>query len=357
MASFAFIGDSHLGYRHRSKLQRLRDFARSFEEAVDKAMRLKPDAVVFTGDLIHHPRPDPVSLRTVLRTLLGVARTTPAVVCIGNHEIEGHLGTTYSPIYGDIHENIHVLTSENPHKVLHIRGRDYGFHGFEYTRSREAAQQKLKAVSAEADSQTNILCLHQAVEKYLSPFEISLSSLRQAAQYYDLIVFGHVHKHQRIREVSDVAPAYYCGSTERTSFNEAGNVNGFMHFEDDDFRSPRYVKVDSQPMAYVREEFYGVPQELNRRIEHILRTHREPLLKVDISCDLDGDFLDVRRDWPADERTILDVNVSQKPQETEIHMERASLTEDSILEYFDKTGNSDAELRDLCVELFRRYAG
>jgi DNA repair exonuclease SbcCD nuclease subunit len=357
VASFAFIGDCHLGYRHRSKLQRLRDYAKAFEDAVDKALQLNPDAVVFLGDLVHHSKPDPVSLRTVLRKLISVAEMCPVVVCIGNHEIEGHLGTTYSQIYGDVHESIHVLSSENPHVKLNLRGRTYRFHGFEYTRSREMAEGNLRKVTSEVDADVNILCIHQAVEKYLSPHEISLAVLREVAPKYDLIVSGHVHKHQPIREVFDVTPAYYCGSTERISFNEAGNPSGFMFFEGD-LRNPKYVGVSSAPMAYVRKDFSGTPAELNRMVEETIKKNHAALLKVDITAVLEGDVMDVRRDWSAleDGRTILEVTVTPKEGETAIQLERLVLSEELITEYFQKSGNTNKELEGLCIDLFRRHA-
>jgi len=357
MACIAFIGDCHLGFRHRNKLQRLRDFAKAFEEAVEKAVALNPDVVVFLGDLVHHPKPDPVSLRTCLKRIMAVAKSRHVVMCIGNHEIEGHLGTTYSPLFGDVHPSIHVLTSENPSVKIGVGGRTYGFFGFEYTRARESAEEKLRKTARGADADVNILCLHQAFEKYLSPHEVSLSCLREVAPSFDLIVSGHVHRHQAIREVSDVTPAFYCGSTERISFNEAGNRNGFLVFTDDRWADPRFVEVNSATMAYVREEFKGIPDELNRRLEEIVKGSEAKLLKVDVIADLSGDYMDVRRDWTAYEagRTVLDVSVVPKFAGEDIRLERVELSEDLIREYFQKTGNTSKELENLCVELYRRY--
>ncbi len=356
MVSLAFIGDCHLGYRHRFRTQRLRDYVKSFEEAVRKALNMDPDAVVFTGDLVHHSRPDPVSMRTVLKKLIEVAESCPVIVCIGNHEIEGHLGTTYTPLYSDVHENIHVLSSESPHTVLKIGRKNIGFHGFEYTRSRERAEDMLRSVSANLEGDVNILCIHQAVERYLNPHEISLSALREVAPSYDLIVSGHVHRHQPIGEVSDVTPAFYCGSTERISFNEAGNRTGFMFF-DGDFTSPKYVKVNSADMACVKEDFRGTPEELNKRLREVIESNQAPLLKVEVSADLQGDLMDVRRDWSSFEegRTILEVNVVPSSEEADITLERTELNEDLIREYFERTGNSNQELVNLCIELYNKY--
>ncbi|MBD3388575.1 MAG: hypothetical protein GF416_05855 [Candidatus Altiarchaeales archaeon] len=357
MASIVFIGDSHLGYRHRFKSQRLRDYSKAFEEAVRKALNLKPTFMVFTGDLLHHPKPDPVSMRTVLKKLLEAASQCQVIVCIGNHEIEGHLGTTYSPIYSEVHDRIHVLSSENPHVLLNVGRKTYGFHGFEYTRNRERAEEKLRGLSSNLEGDVNILCLHQAIERYLSPYEISLAALREVAPNYDLIVSGHVHKHQPIKELMEVKPAYYCGSTERISFNEADNRNGFLCFEDD-LHSPRFIKVESAPMSSVRFEFKGSPEELNNRLEGVINSHNVPLLRVDVDADLQGDLLDVRRDWTTFEhgRTILDVNVVPRSREFELEFERVELSEDLIREYFEKSGNGNKELEELCVDLFQRYA-
>jgi DNA repair exonuclease SbcCD nuclease subunit len=355
MASIAFIGDCHIGFRHRFKAQRLLDYVSAFEEAVDSALKLKPDAIVFLGDLVHHSRPDPVSLRTALRKLMEAARQCHVIVCVGNHEIEGHLGTTYSPIYGDVNERIRVLTSENPKATLTFDGKTYGFLGFEFMRSRERAQETLKSLKGDAD--VNILCLHQAIERYLSPYEISLSSLREAAGGYDLIVCGHVHKHQRIEEVFDVTPAYYCGSTERVSFNEWENPTGFMLFEKDDFAHPKYISVKSAAMSYVREKLKGTPDAINRRIEEIIKADKAPLLKIELEAEIEGDEMDLRRDWSGYEsaRTILEVNVNSAREEAKIRLERLEINEGLIREYFQKTTPQNREVEEAALDLYRRY--
>ena len=355
MTRIAFIGDSHLGYRHRFKAQRLHDFAHAFEDAVDKALRERPDAIVFLGDLVHHSRPDPVSLRTAMRKLMEAAARCHVIVCIGNHEIEGHLGTTYSPIYGDVDENIHVLSTESPHCLLEMGGRSVCFHGFEYIRSRERAEEALKKI--EAKGQENILCIHQAIEKYSYPYELSLSALRAAAPKFSLIMCGHIHLHREIKEVSDITPAWYCGSTERVSFNEAGNKTGFMLF-DSDYRNPRFIDVESATMSHVRLSFKGTPQQANALIEETIRKDPAKLLKIDLNGEIEGDPLDIRRDWEAiaPERTILEVSVSSPSTHPEAHLERMELNEGLICEYFQKTGTNNPELLEKCLELFKRYA-
>ena len=356
MVKLAFIGDAHLGYRHRFKTQRLRDYAKAFDEAVKKAVRLEPDAVVFLGDLFHHPRPDPVSMRAVLKQLLKVSGQCPAIVCVGNHEIEGHLGTAYAPIFEDVDEDIHVLTSENPHIGLRLGRKDVGFHGFEYTRNPRQAQATLKSVSSKADSDHNVLCLHQGIEGYLSPYELSLANLREAAANFDLIVSGHVHKHARISEIEST-PTYYCGSTERISFNEAGNRNGFLFF-DSDFENPRFVRLKTPKMDYVKRDFTGTVAQLNDLLKELVADSSAPLLRVEVAADVAGDLLDVRSDFSEYEKdkTILEVNVVPTSAEHQVSFERMNLDGDMIREYFDKTGVTNEELINTCVDLFEKYA-
>ena len=46
----ACVSDCHMGYRHRFKTQRLRDYEAAFNDAVGKAMESEPDVVLFLGD-------------------------------------------------------------------------------------------------------------------------------------------------------------------------------------------------------------------------------------------------------------------------------------------------------------------
>lgn len=357
------ISDSHIGYRHKLKTQRLRDYAKAFLEAMDKAMNLHPRSLVLCGDILHHAKPDSYSMRLVVQRLKKAADLTPIVVCIGNHEIEGNLNTTYTPIYSDIHPNIHVLTTETPHVVLKIGGKNVGFHGFQFIRDRRLAEETLIEVSNNLGiNDLNVLCLHQGVEKYLSPFDISIKALREVALKYNLIILGHVHKFQPIEEVWDLVPAYYAGSTEHMSFNEAGNPNGVLVFQNFNFRQPRYILVDSVPMKKIniKEPLTGKPEELNAFISKVISENKDAkLLQISLNVNTVGDYLEIRHDWEQQhpEYTVLDVNVTQNPGEKAISLEKnTELSENLIREYFEKTGMKEqTELMELCIQLYNKY--
>ncbi|MFH1126266.1 MAG: DNA repair exonuclease [Candidatus Altiarchaeota archaeon] len=361
MNNLVCISDCHLGYRHRFKIQRLHHYMHAFNDAVAKALKCEPDVILFAGDVVHHARPDPVTMRKVIRTLVQLAEKTQIVMCIGNHEIEGHLSTTYIPIYSDLHKNIHVLSSENPCVKLKLIGREVNFYGFEYTRNRNAAEKKLVEMSKNIKSGYNILCLHQALERYLSPYELSLKTMREVAGKYNLILLGHVHKHQPIKELFDITPSYYIGSTERISFNEAENQNGVMLFRNIDPLKPEYIRVSSASMKHVTQNLgRKTPDEINQHIEKIISENANvDLLEVDINASIDGDYLNVRHDWAESNTrfTILDVNINPAATESSFRMEKIVASEDTIREYFQKTGINNPDLEETCIRLYQKYGG
>jgi len=359
MNNLVCISDCHLGYRHRFKTRRLHHYMNAFEDAVQKALKCEPDVILLGGDIVHHSRPDPVTMRKLIKVLMELAEKTPLVLCIGNHEIEGHLSTTYSPIYSDLHRNIHVLSSENPHVQIKLIGREVNFYGFEYTRSRNSAEKKLLELSKGISSGFNILCLHQSIERYLSQYEVSLKVLREVAPKYNLMLFGHVHKHQPIKEVFDVTPAYYMGATEHTSFNEAGNPTGILLFRNLDPTKPEYLSVESASMKQVKAGLgKKTPEQINDFIEKTIADNLSvDMLQLNVNAEVDGDYLNIRHDWAARNQrfTILDVNVNPSASESAFRMEKVTASEDTIREYFQKTGQRDKQLEETCVRLYQKY--
>ncbi|MEA1925340.1 MAG: DNA repair exonuclease [Candidatus Altiarchaeota archaeon] len=363
MPTICVLSDSHLGYRHRMKLQRLKDYRKAFLEAVSEINKQKPDLVIHLGDLFHHKKPDPISMKTAYNALKKLADETPVVLCIGNHDIEGHLGSSYSPLFTILHENIHVLTHENPHVEIEIKNQKIGLHGFQYMRDRKQVEEQLEEITKNVGgNDAEILCIHQAIEGYLEPHEVSLKCLRSLAPKYDLILSGHVHKHQEIKEISDVTPAYYAGSTERISFNESDNRNGFLTFKNNRFREPEFVEVESAPMKKIREDLgEKSTEEVNSHIENLLTDNEGSVkcLQVNLSVELEGEYFNLRQDWSTQfhEYTILDVNViPDKLLELQGDFEKKPVNENLIREYFTKTGmEGRKQLKEVCVRLYQEY--
>lgn len=355
MVSIAALSDCHLGYRHRFRADRLRDYLASFTDAVRKIMQLDPDIVIIGGDLLHQPKPDPVSMRSAVEKLLYLADHHPVVMAIGNHEIQGHLGTTYTPIYSSLHRNIHVLSTENPLVEFSLADK-VRIHGFQYLRGKKHAEKELGKAAARAGPGVNILLIHQAIEGYLEPHELSMRALREAGDKFDLILSGHVHKHQRIGELE--TPAYYIGSTERVSFNEAENSTGFMYFRRVG-EKPEFIPVESSPMMRIRltgkaESLEEFSKEVRSLIESNLGVD---MLKIDAEVDLPGDRIEFRHGFDdyLDRFKILEVDVNLAGDEEDFELENLVLNEELIREYFSKANVDDELYVDKCVELFEKY--
>jgi len=271
-------------------------------------------------------------MKLIIKALMSAADRTQVVVAIGNHELDGHLNTAYQPLFSDLHENIHVLSTENPHVVLDVSGKKMGLHGFQYLRGRDAAEAELKKTTAELASmkeppETNILIIHQAIEGYLSPYEVSLKALKDISRKYDLILAGHVHKYQRIKEVG--CPAYYIGATEHTSFNEAENRTGFLVFRDAGFDNPLYVETDAVPMRRIKEDIgRKTPAEINAYIKKLIEEN-SPVrcLQISLEAEVTGDPFDIRYDWEKDypQFVILSVSVLPKIGSEVIKLEKPRL--------------------------------
>src|SRR5688572_1346102 len=89
------LSDLHLGYRQYQRQtpaginQREADVAAAFARAVDRLVALRPDAIVFGGDIFHTVRPtNPAILHAFAQfsRLRAALPDVPVVVVAGNHD-------------------------------------------------------------------------------------------------------------------------------------------------------------------------------------------------------------------------------------------------------------------------------
>src|SRR5437762_175485 len=101
------LGDAHLGRQYYSLAtpeganQREHDFEESFESAVDLALSLEPDVVLWLGDVFDHPRPGYRAYRVAQRAMGKIrAHGAPLVAISGNHDTPRLPGTgsPYAPL-------------------------------------------------------------------------------------------------------------------------------------------------------------------------------------------------------------------------------------------------------------------
>jgi exonuclease SbcD len=225
------LSDVHLGYRRYNKLtkaglnQREVDVNVAFQEAVDRIIAIKPDAVVIAGDLFHSVRPSNGVITFCFRQLRKLSRSigAPIVIVGGNHEAPKRVDT--GSVLQLLSEIEGVYVADSALEIFTFPDR-----GLAITCVPHAAFSDLSTMSLRADDRFphNVLVAHAQVnEGWVSDFggaEVDLNSLKP--HEWDYIALGHVHIHRVVGR-----QAVYAGAIEHTSTNiwgEARELKGFL---------------------------------------------------------------------------------------------------------------------------------
>lgn len=251
------ISDTHLGYSAYSKLdpeininQRELDVYSVFERFVDYAVENKPDLILHAGDLFDSVRPSNRAIANCLEQLLRLSRAQiPVVLISGNHEsprlretgsvfrLLEHLEHIY-PVYRGKYEQ--VTPEEVPDVIIHA---------LPHAGTEELLQSNLEAFAPVNDAKFNIGLMHAAVEGlkfyHTAEFNEQIIPSGYLKPKFDYIALGHYH------EFCQVEPnAYYAGSPERFSFNEAHHQSkGFIELGlEKDGPKVNFVELQSRPM-------------------------------------------------------------------------------------------------------------
>jgi exonuclease SbcD len=234
-----FLADTHLGFDLPSRPRVLRrrrgdDFFENYERALAPACRGGVDAVLHGGDLLYRSRVPAWLAEAALAPLKRIATAgVPVLLVPGNHE----RSQLPYPLLA-CHEGLHVFARPRS-VVLQVRGVRVEFVGFPYTsdvrlRFRDLFNEATREVQA---SDIRVLCMHQCVEGgTCGPgnfvFRCGPDVIRAGDLPRDVAVTlsGHLHRYQLLRP-PDRSPVIYAGSTERTSFAEAGETKGFVVIE------------------------------------------------------------------------------------------------------------------------------
>lgn len=85
--TFLHMADVHLGYWQYQSDERLKDFSRVFQQAIDEAITHQVDFVLIAGDLFHKAAINPQTLLQAKRPLDKLrAANIPAIAITGNHD-------------------------------------------------------------------------------------------------------------------------------------------------------------------------------------------------------------------------------------------------------------------------------
>lgn len=222
----AHLSDLHLGYRQYQRQtpaginQREADVAAAFTRALDRVTAIRPDVIVFGGDIFHTVRPtNPAILHAFAQfsRLRAALPDVPIVVVAGNHDTPrasetGCILRLFRPL------GIDVVDGE-------AQRLTYPHLGLSVLAVPDVPGGPRVKLTPDPDARYNVLLLHGEVEGMLPAHavggervaEIPREELGLPGWHY--VALGHYHVHR------EIAPnAYYSGSIEYTSANTWGEL-------------------------------------------------------------------------------------------------------------------------------------
>ncbi|WP_010479186.1 DNA double-strand break repair protein Mre11 [Thermococcus zilligii] len=312
---FAHIADVHLGFEQYRLPYRAEEFAKAFEEAIEKSLSEKVDFILIAGDLFHSSRPSPETLKQAIDILsLAKENNIPVFAIEGNHDRTQRRVSAYHlleelgllNLVGVRSERIETdyLTSERIKEewlvkgVFEKGGKTVEIHGMKYMSAAWLEKNPPKDMfRPEGDS---ILMLHQGVRELVEEmmgklpesqrdyYEVKLADLPKGYLYYAL---GHIHR--AFLTSYDIGKLTYPGSLQRWDFGDyeiryrwdgrafrpvAGTQKGFYIVED---WEPRFVELGVRP--FVDVSVSADEDTVARELKHLsVKIPEEAFVRLDV---------------------------------------------------------------------------
>lgn len=245
------LGDTHLGmdrpaWKPPADWSRAADHLAAFEAALGPALREEVDLVVHAGDVFDRSRPPPHAAAEALALLRRVARRVPVVLLAGNHDRRG-----LRPHLGAGEPGLMVVDEACSLTVAGLRLGLVPHH-------RQAADWAAAAREAVGGG-VDLLVTHQAFAGAQVPgftFQVGRPAetldARHLPEGVPAVLNGHIHPRQVV--ACGETPVVYPGSTERTSFSEAGETKGAARWSLGGELSWRFVDHPTRPLVVLRED-------------------------------------------------------------------------------------------------------
>lgn len=269
----AHLADTHLGYRHLTRTDeagrnvREQDVYRVFEEAIDRVIELRPDAVIHAGDLFDSYHPTSRALAAALDAVRRLKQARiPLVVIAGNHSTPryAHVGHVFEVLerFGGVY-----AVWQAPET---IELGDLAVHAIPHHPDPQLLEQSIRAAEPR-EGVANVLVLHAGLDGLArvgageaGSVSISGGSL-EAAAGFDYIALGHLHAREGVR-----VNACYAGSLERLSFADQEPRKGFIEADLSlalsDPQRVRFHDTTPRPMATIGPIDGSLEGELAERI-------------------------------------------------------------------------------------------
>lgn len=275
----AHLADLHLGYRAYHRLApgginlRERDVAQAFRQAIDKLIALKPQLIVFAGDIFHAVRPSNAAIADAFRQFARLSAGLPdsyMVIIAGDHDTPRAVETgSILRLFGEI-PRIAVADQDArsiaiPQISAHVMAVPHAAvpQNYDYARDDTAAVNVL--VLHGSFSEERLLELHDYGGHYFDVADLH-------PERWDYVALGHYHK------MTELAPnVFYAGSIERVSNNiwaesAPDHTKGFLTYDTTTGESTFYP-LETRPVIDLPRIFDAdqlSAAELNARIRKLV---------------------------------------------------------------------------------------
>jgi len=235
-----FMADTHLGFDlpFRPRIQRRRrgpEFFANFKRALLPALQGRVDCVVHGGDLLYRSKVPPRLVAMAFEPLKQVAdQGTPVYLVPGNHERSviphSHLAE---------HPGIHIY--DRPRTYL-FRKDDFtlALAGFPFVRHgvrKDFVHLLDQTGRCHVSADVQVLCIHQSIDgAIVGPAGYVFRNATDVVRTSDIpadfsaVLSGHIHRFQvlakGLKGKAPLAPVFYPGAIERTSFAEKSEKKG-----------------------------------------------------------------------------------------------------------------------------------
>jgi DNA repair exonuclease SbcCD nuclease subunit len=244
-------------------IERFDDFAKSLSYSINTCINLRPDFVLFTGDLFEHAKPQAPELRQVVIILekLKQARI-PLILSQGNHDVSYSRARRYGgdilEFLSDLNMGMRYVQDEityfkvGEEKIALILGVNY--YG---KRTNRILNQLLTKYSDEINdfNGLKILMLHAFVQGMPGVADVKRNTIGKS---FDYVAVGHLHERWENSEYNIYCP----GSTEHTSSSEWKQPKRgmydvrFVNKGSDNWVSQiEYVNIETRPKHIFKHEF------------------------------------------------------------------------------------------------------
>jgi DNA repair exonuclease SbcCD nuclease subunit len=249
------LADTHLGYSAYRKIsesgynQREEDVILAFIDAVDKVVNMRPDVVLHCGDLFDSVRPTNRIVSIGIKQLMRIYDAgIPLVMISGNHETPKQLykGSIYS-IFEALPLDKKLFNIVYTDKYESFVFGNLTVHAVPQCENNNKFKAELDKIVLNPATK-NVLMLHTGVTgmkefSHGESNELLIDYEWLNASKFDYVAIGHYHNCVKVAKNS-----WFCGSSERMSFNEAGSLKGFLEVDLAGEAKTNLIKTRIRPM-------------------------------------------------------------------------------------------------------------